>query len=100
MGANHPWDFETRTDVTIDADDILEYVKNNKEWFLEQLEVQKSSSTIKEDVKDLSGYVDSIIDKYNKVRILRDNSNNSNEDVCVKIYNDLIAIKNSINNIL
>lgn len=100
MGADYPWSFETRTDVTIDADDILEYVKNNKEWFLDKLDIQKSNSSIKEDIKDLSVFVDSIIDKYNKVRILRDNSNNSNEDICVKIYNDLITIKNSINNIL
>lgn len=96
---SHPWDFETRVDVTVDADDILDYVRENKEWFLEQLEVQKSSSTIKEEVKDLSGYVDSIIDKYNKVRIMRDSSVHNQDELSVKMYEDLIAIKKSIEQI-
>lgn len=96
---SHPWDFETKADVTVDADDILDYVRENKEWFLEQLEVQKSSSTIKEEVKDLSGYVDSIIDKYNKVRIVRDSSIHNQDELSVKMYEDLIAIKKSIEQI-
>lgn len=96
---SHPWDFETKTDVTVDADDILDYVRENKEWFLEQLEVQKSSSTIKEEVKDLSVYVDSIIDKYNKVRIVRDSSVHNQDELSVKMYEDLIAIKKSIEQI-
>ena len=87
---SHPWDYEET--VRIDADDILDYVRENKEWFLEQLEVQKSSSTIKEEVKDLSGYVDSIIDKYNKVRIVRDSSVHNQDELSVKMYEDLIAI--------
>lgn len=100
MGASYPWDFETNANVSIDAEDILDYVKSNQEWFLEHLSNYKSNSTVKDEVKDLSVFVDSIIDKYNKVRILRDSSNNSSEDICVKIYNDLIAIKNSIDGIL
>lgn len=94
---SHPWDYEET--VRIDADDILDYVRENKEWFLEQLDVQKSSSTIKEEVKDLSGYVDSIIDKYNKVRIMRDSSVHNQDELSVKMYEDLIAIKKSIEQI-
>lgn len=94
---SHPWDYEET--VRIDADDILDYVRENKEWFLEQLEIQKSSSTIKEEVKDLSGYVDSIIDKYNKVRIMRDSSVHNQDELSVKMYEDLIAIKKSIEQI-
>jgi hypothetical protein len=94
---SHPWDYEET--VRIDADDILDYVRENKEWFLEQLDVQKSSSTIKEEVKDLSGYVDSIIDKYNKVRIVRDSSVHNQDELSVKMYEDLIAIKKSIEQI-
>ena len=94
---SHPWDYEET--VRIDADDILDYVRENKEWFLEQLDVQKSSSTIKEEVKDLSGYVDSIIDKYNKVRIVRDSSVHNQGELSVKMYEDLIAIKKSIEQI-
>lgn len=94
---SHPWDYEET--VRIDADDILDYVRENKEWFLEQLDVQKSSSTIKEEVKDLSCYVDSIIDKYNKVRIVRDSSVHNQDELSVKMYEDLIAIKKSIEQI-
>lgn len=94
---SHPWDYEET--VRIDADDILDYVKENKEWFLEQLDVQKSSSTIKEEIKDLSVYVDSIIDKYNKVRIVRDSSVHNQDELSVKMYEDLIAIKKSIEQI-
>lgn len=94
---SHPWDYEET--VRIDADDILDYVRENKEWFLEQLDVQKSSSTIKEEVKDLSSYVDSIIDKYNKVRIVRDSSVHNQDELSVKMYEDLIAIKKSIEQI-
>lgn len=94
---SHPWDYEET--VRIDADDILDYVRENKEWFLEQLDIQKSSSTIKEEIKDLSGYVDSIIDKYNKVRIVRDSSVHNQDELSVKMYEDLIAIKKSIEQI-
>lgn len=94
---SYPWDFEDT--VRIDAEEILDYVRENKEWFLEQLEVQKSSSTIKEEIKDLSGYVDSIIDKYNKVRIMRDSSAHNKDELSVKMYEDLIAIKKSIEQI-
>ena len=96
---SYPWDFETKTNVSIDADDILYYVKENKEWFLEQLDVCKSEQTIKTEIKDLGSYVDSIIDKYNKVRILRDSSNKNTDDISVKMYEDLINIKNSIEDI-
>ena len=94
---SYPWDFEET--VRIDAEEILDYVRENKEWFLEQLDVQKSSSTVKEDVKDLSNYVDSIIDKYNKVRIMRDSSVHNQDEISVKMYEDLIAIKKSIEQI-
>lgn len=94
---SYPWDFEDT--VRIDAEEILDYVRENKEWFLEQLEVQKSSSTIKEEIKDLSGYVDSIIDKYNKVRIMRDSSVHNKDELSVKMYEDLVAIKKSIEQI-
>ena len=96
---SYPWDFETTTSVSIDAEDILDYVESNKEWFLDKLNIQKSDSSLKEDIKSLGNYVDSIVDKYNKVRIMRDSSNKNQEDLSVKIYEDLIAIRDSIKNI-
>lgn len=96
---SHPWDFETNTNVTIDADDILDYVESNKEWFLDKLNIQKSDSSLKEDIKRLGNYVDSIVDKYNKVRIMRDSSNKNQDELSVKMYEDLINIKKSIGEI-
>lgn len=96
---SHPWDFETNTNVTIDADDILDYVESNKEWFLDKLNIQKSDSSLKEDIKSLGNYVDSIVDKYNKVRIMRDSSNKNQDELSVKMYEDLINIKKSIGEI-
>jgi len=96
---SYPWDFETTTSVSIDAEDILDYVESNKEWFLDKLDIQKSDSSLKEDIKSLGNYVDSIVDKYNKVRIMRDSSNKNQEDLSVKMYEDLIAIRDSIKNI-
>lgn len=95
----YPWGLEIKADVTIDADDVLSYVENNKEWFLEQLNIQKSDSSIKEDIKSLGNYVDSIIDKYNNVRILRDNSSDNRDNIETRMYEDLVAIRESIRNI-
>ena len=34
-----PWDFET--EVRIDCDEVLEYVKDNKDWFLDDEKVKE-----------------------------------------------------------
>lgn len=96
---SYPWDLEVRTDVSIDADDVLDYVKANKQWFLEQLGDYKSDETMKNEIKDIGNYVDSIIDKYNAIRILRDMSIDNANDPRVKIYEDLIEIRESISKI-
>ena len=97
---SYPWDLEVRADVSVDADEVLEYVRSNKEWFLEQLGDYKSNETMKTEVKDLGNYVDSIIDKYNTVRILRDASIDNADDPRVKIYEDLVKIRKSIDGVL
>lgn len=96
---SYPWDFETTTNVSVDAEDILEYVESNKEWFLDKLDIQKSDSSLKEDIKSLGNYVDSIIDKYNMVRVLRDDSHQNENNIEIKMYEDLVAIKKTIESI-
>jgi len=96
---SYPWDFETTTNVSIDAEDILDYVESNKEWFLDKLDIQKSDSSLKEDIKSLGNYVDSIIDKYNMVRVLRDDSHQNENNIEIKMYEDLVAIKKTIESI-
>lgn len=96
---SYPWDFETTTNVSVDAEDILNYVESNKEWFLDKLDIQKSDSSLKEDIKSLGNYVDSIIDKYNMVRVLRDDSHQNENNIEIKMYEDLVAIKKTIESI-
>lgn len=96
---SYPWDFETTTNVSVDAEDILEYVESNKEWFLDKLDIQKSDSSLKEDIKSLGNYVDSIIDKYNMIRVLRDDSHQNENNIEIKMYEDLVAIKKTIESI-
>lgn len=98
--SNYPWDLETKVDVSIDADDVLDYVISNKQWFLDKLGDYKPNEEVKGEVKDLEKFVDSIIDKYDSIRIYRDASINNSEDERVKIYEDLIGIKQSITDIL
>lgn len=65
-------DFET----TIDREQVLDYVLSNKDWFLEQINLQISTP---ESIKGL-------LDKYNKIRILRDNGIDND---AVQLYNEL-----------
>lgn len=76
-------DFET--EVSIYCDDILEYVRDNWDWFRENL----GGIAINEDIKALSN----ILDKYNNVRIDRDNGVNND---AVKLYNDLESVIRSL----
>ncbi len=97
--SSYPWDLEIKANVSIDADDVLDYVKNNKQWFLDHIGDYKNNEEIKGEVKDLGVFVDSIIDKYNNVRIFRDASDKNLDDLKVKMYNDLVGIRESIKDI-
>lgn len=62
----------------VDRDEVLSYVESNKEWFSERIngfgmpEVQKKISDI--------------LDKYNRIRIARDNNENND---AISLYNEL-----------
>lgn len=83
-----PWDFETR----IDCYDILEYVKDNKDWFLEQL--GESDGVYKEKMRDLSQVIHDLCNnEWNFLRQVRDGTSKlTNEEIiekCKSIYNKI-----------
>ena len=87
---SYPWSFTTTADVEIDADDILDYVKENREWFLEQLNGQIPERTaIKESVVQL----ENILNNFDSIRRCRDKAANNRDLVAVKLYEALEGIK-------
>lgn len=93
---SYPWDLETN--VRIDADDVLDYVKDNKEWFLDKL--GESRQLVNENIVSLERNVQNIIDKYDMVRRLRDSSSEHKDAVSISMYEDLLKIKEMIGDLL
>lgn len=82
-----PYDFETNVDI--DVDEILCYVKDHQEWFLDELGVQ----TVNERTKQ---YLEEILDKYDYIRRSRDYRDGKATETEIKLYESIEAIKNSI----
>ena len=91
-----PWDFQTQ--VSVDADEILDYVRDNKDWFLSQLGCD--NNTIRNTLTGLDEYVSDLIDKYDDIRQYRDKSSINRNDRIVKIYEDLLELKNKIRSMM
>lgn len=84
---SYPWDYEET--VRIDAEDILEYVQDNKEWFLDKL--GENDFVYKEKMKKLSQVIHEICNnEFNFLRQVRDGTSKlSNEEIvekCKKLY--------------
>lgn len=84
---SYPWDYEET--IRIDAEDILDYVQDNKEWFLEKL--GENDFVYKEKMKKLSQVIHEICNnEFNFLRQVRDGTSKlSNEEVvekCKKLY--------------
>ena len=94
---SYPWNFETTADVSIDADDILEYVKNNKDWFLEKINDKPSTD---ETVKELINYLRNILDEFDCVRRCRDKAANNRDLHGVKLYEAVEEVKNKLETLL
>lgn len=87
-----PWDFETQ--VCINADEVLDYVRDNKDWFLSQLGCD--DNTIGNTLASLDKYVSDLMNKYDDIRRYRDESSNNRNDRAVKLYEELAGLKNKI----
>ena len=89
-----PWDFET--EVRIDCDEVLEYVKDNKDWFLSQLGETRQS--IEPEVVSIQRQIQNILDKYDFVRRARDEHHEDSS--ATKLYEELLSIKELVGNLL
>lgn len=87
-----PWDFETQ--VSVDADEILDYVRDNKDWFLDQLGC--SESTVGNTLLALERHVTDLINEYDDIRRYRDESSNNRDDRAVKLYEELERLRSRI----
>lgn len=94
---SYPWAFEHY--VNIDPDDILDYVKDNKDWFFEKLRISEHKDLLKE-------LIQRIHDLYNNdwdfLRQIRDGTCNlKNEEIiekCKQTYNQLEDFVKSLEN--
>ena len=82
-----PYDFETSVDI--DVDEILCYVKDHEEWFLDELGVQNINESTKK-------YLEEILDKFDFVRRSRDYRDGKATKTEIELYEYIEAIKNSI----
>lgn len=90
----YPSDFEPR----VDAEEVLEYVLSNKEWFLERLG-EENDGKYKVAMLKMAKYIDRYLsNEWEFLRRVRDGvSNLTNEEIAeksAKIYEDLEKISN------
>ena len=93
-GNKMPWDYEET--IRIDADDILDYVKENKDWFLNQLGESKQS--LEPEIISLQRQIENIIDKYDCVRKARDEQHENSP--ATQLYEELIFVKEKVGELL
>ena len=91
-----PWDFETQ--VSVNADEILDYVRDNQDWFLSQLGYNDRNT--QNTLANLDKYVSDLIDKYDDIRQYRDESSINRNDRIVQLYEELVELKNRIRSMM
>lgn len=95
MSSSTPWDYEET--IRIDADDILYYVKDNKEWFLEQL--GEHDYVYKKKMQELSQVIHDLCNnEWDFLRKVRDGTSNLTDkeiiERCKGIYNKVEELGN------
>ena len=92
-GFGTPWDYEET--VRIDADDILDYVKDNKEWFLDRL--GEDDYIYKKKMQQLSQVIHDLCNnEFNFLRQVRDGTSKLSKDEiiekCKKLYSKIESL--------
>lgn len=85
-----PWDFESN--VRIDCDEILEYVEDNKEWFLDRL--GEADYVYKKKMKELSQVIHDLCNnEWDFLRKVRDGTSTLTDkeiiEKCKSIYSKI-----------
>lgn len=90
-----PWDYEDV--VRIDAEDILDYVKDNKDWFLDKL--GEDDFVYKKKMQELSQVIhDMCNDEFDFLRKVRDGTSKLSDkeivEKCKNLYSTIEALGN------
>ena len=90
MRFSRPWDYEET--VSIDADDILGYVRDNKDWFLDKL--GEDDFIYKEKMQKLSQVIhEKCNNEWNWLRQVRDGISNLTDkeiiEKCKSMYDQI-----------
>ena len=93
------WDFEPT--VRIDPDEVLEYVKDNKEWFLDKL--GEDDWVYKKKMQELARVIyNKCNNEFDFLRKVRDGTSKLNKDEiiekCVKMYSEIEALSKYFEN--
>ena len=88
-----PWDFQT--EVSIDCDEILEYVKDNKDWFLSELGIP-TDSYLKSQLSSIACMIENTLNEYDSIRRKRDESINNTDLPEVQLYEELVTYQKMI----
>ena len=94
---SYPWDFEPK----IDAEDVLDYVLENKSWFLEKLN-EENDGTYKIAMTKMANYFNKhCFDEWDFLRKVRDGTSNLSKDEiiqrCSNVYETLEELRNYFN---
>jgi hypothetical protein len=90
-----PWDYEET--VRIDAEDILDYVKDNKDWFLDKL--GEDDFVYKKKMQELSQVIHNMCnDEFDFLRKVRDGTSKLSDkeiiEKCKNLYSTIEALGN------
>lgn len=89
------WDFETQ--IAIDPEEILDYVKDNKEWFLDRL--QENDFVYKKKMQELSRVIHNMCNnEFDFLRKVRDGISNLSDKEIVEKCKDLYSTIESLGN--
>ena len=89
--SRYPSDFYT--EVNIDAYQMVDYVRENWDYFCEEVGDKLPSRDVLTDVVKI---ISETLNKYDNVRRYRDHSSQNRNDTHVKLYEELESIKEYI----
>ena len=94
-----PWDFEPDdATVKIDPNEVLEYVKSNKDWFMERL--GESKRGLQTEILNVENQIKDILNSYNNIRLMRDGLTENKNSIAIGLYEKIENIKSMVGGLL
>lgn len=88
----YPADFTTETSVDIDAYDLIDYVRDNAEFFKEKCGLDFPERTT---LETLRNHIEAILSSYWRIARLRESEANKDLDA-VKLYDDIEKLLDTV----